>query len=85
VTTHTDSPKVWVGGHERDAAGAANGSEAQSLLVERERERTALARVRVNEVACKVARMPPRLPGPLSCPNAIADGCPSSIERTDET
>jgi hypothetical protein len=30
--------KVWVGGHERDAKGAANGSEAQPSMVERERE-----------------------------------------------
>ena len=48
---HTGSPKVRVGGHERDAAGAANGSEAQPPMVEREREHATVLRVEANGAA----------------------------------
>ena len=65
MATHTGSPKVWVGGHERDAAGAANGSEAQPSMVEREREHSTDLSVTPNGVAGCVRRTPVTLPGRL--------------------
>jgi hypothetical protein len=60
-----ESRRLRAGGHERDAAGAANGSEAPSLMVEREREGATSLRLRINDVAAKIGRMPARLPYPM--------------------
>jgi hypothetical protein len=54
-----------VGGHERDAAGAANGSEAHHLMVEREREDARGLRVVATGTAGTVRRTPVRLPALL--------------------
>ena len=52
-----------VGGHERDAVGAANRSEAQRSMVEREREHAAEFGVRTNPRAAEVEELPVGLPG----------------------
>jgi hypothetical protein len=54
-----------VGGHERGAAGGANGSEAQPPMVERGREHATDLGIEANGAAGNVRRTPVTLPGRL--------------------